>query len=687
MATLNLEGIGPVKVDDTFLSLSPEQQAATVEEIVASIKAPTAKASPDIGQGMASRVSAAQGVGANFADELSGVRAAGVKIPGLDAHPLSMLYGGARLGYEALTGDGDGEATKAYTAERDRVRGLTKTAQEQYPKTAIASEVGGAIAGSIGPAALIKGATYLSRLPKASGVGAGLGGLGGAGEGETTEGRLQGAAVGAGLGAATSGVGETLISGVGRLIQRYLGAAKAPAPGVSPAARIADADEFGIPLSRGQASGNVGQQAFEEAARHEARGRTVGMVMRGFDDTQATKIKDAQSGISQALGGTAHPIPETGGAVSGALKSRAAQLRSGAEDLYASSASKEANIAIDEVSKLGRKVAAQLETEGVKLDTYGNYQGAQAAMNLLRRVAGFEGAPAAGPGQAVVSQSLQGLDQARKGLLKIKAANPEDGRALSAIRRSFDDWIDDAVDKKLFSGDATAIDDLKKARSLWSQYRGMTKGGKDDATPIIAKIVNEERTGEEVANWLLGIAGAGQAGRSSRMIGEIKHMIGAGSPEWEALRQAAWSKMTAPARGEGPQAVANSIIAFTSGQGAPVARQLFTPQEIGQMTKLARVMQYTVADKRATNPSKSGYAIARLVGAGSVTGSGGAAWWWTGDPKFLAIASLPLIRSGASLSKAVAARGSQPSAIAEGTGAVARVGVAAEAEQSGRQWR
>lgn len=43
MPTLNIDGVGRVEVDDSFLSLSPEQQSATVEEIVASHR----KSQPD----------------------------------------------------------------------------------------------------------------------------------------------------------------------------------------------------------------------------------------------------------------------------------------------------------------------------------------------------------------------------------------------------------------------------------------------------------------------------------------------------------------------------------------------------------------------------------------------------------------------------------------------------------------
>ena len=48
MATLNIDG-RRVKVDDSFLSLSPEQQNATVEEIAASFAPVGAKAKSGLG--------------------------------------------------------------------------------------------------------------------------------------------------------------------------------------------------------------------------------------------------------------------------------------------------------------------------------------------------------------------------------------------------------------------------------------------------------------------------------------------------------------------------------------------------------------------------------------------------------------------------------------------------------------
>lgn len=46
MATLNIEGVGRVQVDESFLKLSPEAQAKTVDEIVASVRSSQPKAEP-----------------------------------------------------------------------------------------------------------------------------------------------------------------------------------------------------------------------------------------------------------------------------------------------------------------------------------------------------------------------------------------------------------------------------------------------------------------------------------------------------------------------------------------------------------------------------------------------------------------------------------------------------------------
>lgn len=602
-----------------------------------------------------SSVGLSQGVTLGFGDEIM----AGAFTP------VEMAVGAFN---GADSGKGLGQRlSDAYGRALGRERGLIKKAEE-------APGIGyttGNVAGSLlsgGPAMkLVNASSLTGRLTQSGLVSGGLSGVHGFGSGEGLDDRIDKAKTGAAFGTAAGVAGEAAASTLGALVRGTFGGAR-PSAGVNAAERIAQADEFGVPLSRGQATGDIKQQAFEQAARHEARGEAAGKVMRGFDERQGDAISAAQQGVSARLGGQALPSDEMGASVAQGLKARAEGFRSSANDAYKSAASKEALIGTDEVSRLGHSVGQRLEAAGINLDTYGNYPGSQSAMNILKRVSGFERQPSAagvmagaGDDVQVVAQSLSGIEQARKALLKVKPANAEDARALKEIRGSFDEWLDDAVNQKLFSGDPTALADLKTARNLWSQYKGMTNG-KTDSTKIIAKIVNEERTGQEVASWLLNASNSGMAGRAQRVALEVKKHLGPNSPEWEALRQAAWSQMTSPKTGQGPQAVSTSVNKFLTGEGAPLAKALFSADEIGQMQKLAGVMKMTVADPKATNPSKSGYEIMRsLAGTASPTVAGAAAAWGTGDPKYLMIAAAPLLRNAGTMSKAIAATHALPS--------------------------
>lgn len=191
------------------------------------------------------------GASAGFSDEITGALAAsgipqyleglsptirnGV-IRALFAHPLIAAagiaggagVGGARVGYEQLTGENDptlsslvtgerpkGEATKRYETARDEARGVQKAAQAQYPKTYLAGQVGGALALPGGSA--VQGATLPLRIARGAVVGGLQGAAAGFGEGEglpdSATKAATGAAIGAGLGSVAAPVVEGVIQG------------------------------------------------------------------------------------------------------------------------------------------------------------------------------------------------------------------------------------------------------------------------------------------------------------------------------------------------------------------------------------------------------------------------------------------------------------------------------------------
>lgn len=162
MPTLNIQG-RRVKVDDSFMALSPDQQNAVVEEIAQSFaeKAPAHKLerkTEEIGDyGAYTPVrTALQGSTFGFGDEIQAGIAAATAYPFVKDKGFKDLYKEAR----------------------DELRGEQKAFSAENPKTALALEAAGGLAtGGVGAGKF----AAMKTLPRAAAYGAGTGALGGLG--------------------------------------------------------------------------------------------------------------------------------------------------------------------------------------------------------------------------------------------------------------------------------------------------------------------------------------------------------------------------------------------------------------------------------------------------------------------------------------------------------------------------
>lgn len=273
MPTLNIGG-QKVKVGDEFLSMSPDQQNAAVDEIAKSLPGAgatelvgTSPASggqparvvigtnpaPDVGMATAAGRGAAQGLTLGGYDELRGLSEAGGVKPDEPMSLGSLIKGGFNL----LTGSGD----DGYKAGSERTRAELKTAQDQHPTATMGGEIGGALGGALALAPLslagnvARAGMGLGRTAMGSAVdGAVLGGAQGALSAEPGD-RLQGFGTGTLTGAGIGAVAPLAISGVTNAFRR----AVTPLP--VNAERQAAANVLrneGVDLSAGQLSGSKG---------------------------------------------------------------------------------------------------------------------------------------------------------------------------------------------------------------------------------------------------------------------------------------------------------------------------------------------------------------------------------------------------------------------------------------------
>lgn len=148
----------------------------------------------------------AQGLTANFSDELRGLVEAGGTNPN---EPASL---GALLSGSLKYWSGDQDAKKRYDDAVSRDRGLNKDAEDQHPIASTLGNVAGAVVLPLGAAS--KAATLPSRMATGAAVGAGLGAASGVGEGQGVADSLSRGVTGAGFGSVLGGIAPAAVEGV-----------------------------------------------------------------------------------------------------------------------------------------------------------------------------------------------------------------------------------------------------------------------------------------------------------------------------------------------------------------------------------------------------------------------------------------------------------------------------------------
>lgn len=434
--------------------------------------------------------------------------------------------------------------------------------------------------------------------------------------------------------------------------------------------RMAVAGRFGVPLTRGQATGDVAQTAAEENFRAGTRGQGAYDVITGFDKMQGDAVTAAREGIGRQIGGPAADSIDAADAVIGGVRREAEAARLAGKQAYGVLDQSGAAIRGADAVTLGQSITRAVRGEGLRID--GGTPNAAAATKMLSTV--FEDA---GRGSVPFAK----LEQTRQRLLQMdrasrSGANGADQVSMGHVVREFDDWLDRTMTNSLTQGSADTLASAKTARTLWAKYR-QTFLGQEGADRFVRRIVEDDLTPDQVSNWLFGAASKIGGGETANIAKRFKAILGAGSPEFMAVKSAAWGRIT---KG-GPGAVAGNIDSLLGERGRTLAAELYTPQELQTMREFKRMMEVLVPPKKSTNPSGTSYdvqrSVAQLVQAmGAFMGAG------TGGVMGAA-AGNQAVKTGGNFAASVAAKAavagipvgsvSIPTAIGAGVGAGAAV--------------
>lgn len=396
------------------------------------------------------------------------------------------------------------------------------------------------------------------------------------------------------------------------------------------AARVSEAKEFDIPLSRGQVTQEFEQLAREEATRKGAFGESAGNIMRQFDEEQAQAVTGARGRVQDTLAGgerAATREAEGGAVVAEGLEARRRAAANAVDDAYELARTKDARLDVDNISGLVTEIKRGVEDYGIDPQLH------PAATRALRNIEQLSEDVSKGARVSAVTLRRIETERRRLGNLTDSAANKADRAATIRMKNELDRWLDDAVDNALFSGDPEALELLKAARATRKRYGELfeAKDQKDEAGRVVQRMIDTDPTPEEVVNYIFGRGKLGARGVSKRILDRLENVFGKDSEEWSALREVGWLRLSQDKSGRAlsPKQFAKSLEEALN-TNRSLMEKLYSKQELALMDRYKNVLLRTETPEGARNPSQTAFTIARLLR--DLTRRAGSAAVFSGQP-------------------------------------------------------
>jgi len=391
------------------------------------------------------------------------------------------------------------------------------------------------------------------------------------------------------------------------------------------------ADTGRIPLTVGQATGDVRQIANEEAMRNAGRGSLAQKIMQRFDLAQRKAIEEEAGVVGSAIAPDARSVnqAEAGGTIYEMLRGQKQQMKGAVTKAYDATDLRALNIPVSAVDEMPLRIQKVIQEQNLVFDPKLTPSATEAFNEVKNAVPKMEGIN-------VTDINLKSLESTRKKLNSYygTAANDTDRTVISAIRNEFDNWLDDTITKGLASGDADQLAKLKDARGIakdyYSKFKVDPKAPDVDAQKIIDKIASKDLTPVETMNYLFGTSKIGENQVAVRVAKKFKDIFGENSDQFNEFRQAAYIRLVQDTQGNVKPAskIVKEVDELIMGKGAQLANEIFTPEQVKSLREFRTALAKTVTPSQAMNPSKTGYEIARLgedlmKGLGVMTMAGG----------------------------------------------------------------
>ena len=368
--------------------------------------------------------------------------------------------------------------------------------------------------------------------------------------------------------------------------------------GASPASALAES-EFGFKLTQGQKTGNPSLLRREEMLRSLSGDTRASQQARGVYEAQEQNLADQAQRIQDYLAGGKSPSSpaEAAQTVMGSVRQQAADLKGQINDAYDVARTKNATIPLGHINDLSTKIRNSLQN--IPVDSVLTPRTSR-ALDLLSE----DMAKVSQPG--VTGVNMRAVEAGRQKMMSaMDGASGADLKALKNVKDAYDQWVSDAFDKALISGDPDALQAVQQARSLRAQYgsRFQPKNPNDQGGKIVKRLLDDNASPDEMAQ---AIFGAGQLApqASASVVQKLKAALGNDQDAWNAVRSAFINKAVTNRAGDtlGPQAIVGNLNRLLR-ERPELVKQLYSPDEIAKLQRFGTAMQSLIPPKEIARSS------------------------------------------------------------------------------------
>ena len=241
-------------------------------------------------------------------------------------------------------------------------------------------------------------------------------------------------------------------------------------------------------------------------------------------------------------------------------------------------------------------------------------------------------------GKKITNITIKNLENERKRINSFisNSKEPIDRKGLFIIKKQYDTFMQETIEKGLAGGDKKVLEAIAAARASQRKYGDMfnpndvlKKGGKlkDKGGAFIQDVLRGDYTPNQIANFIYGNASTGKAftKTSVDVVNRLGKLFPKGSEGFDVLKDGSFIRLvnsgfkeTSGKKRFDPELFIKTVNDAMDGKGRDISKLIYSKVEMEESKSFAKQLQKTLTPEDLINPSKTASSMMALMNKGFI---------------------------------------------------------------------